>query len=366
MMHSTILSPVITRWRGLDSAAKFLAYNRWSLQAMVVLFALGSSIGAWPSWALVGIATSTAIALHALHTEPALRLGQPGIRSHPRAFDCLIHAVVLVAGVVSDSFQLALIGVVNILLTCTPFMRRGAVVSCVFAVIVAGVTVAMTGNWLLAVLFLSLATLTPLILWTIRLMLKAHRARFLEAQLRVSEERNRFAQDLHDTLGQNLAAMSIKTQLALKLAQRGDARLTDELAQLHSLIGTTVESMRTVAGSYRSPEPDTELSSATALLEEAGINVEVTGSPDLLRTDIREVAAWFLRETSTNVLRHSFATDVAITLQPNRLSVTNNAPHPATRTGSGLDNLRRRAAAVGGSVQVDRTATSYTTTLELP
>ena len=44
-----------------------------------------------------------------------------------------------------------------------------------------------------------------------RAMIETERSRRLESQLSAAEERLRLSQDLHDTMGQHLAALTIKT-----------------------------------------------------------------------------------------------------------------------------------------------------------
>lgn len=53
--------------------------------------------------------------------------------------------------------------------------------------------------------------------WSVGIVKELDHTRGLQSQLKVHEERLRFAQELHDSLGQHLAAMSLKTQLAISL-----------------------------------------------------------------------------------------------------------------------------------------------------
>lgn len=367
MMLDRMHLPLCARWRGLASAEKFLVYNRWSLQATVVLSALGFSTSVWPSWTSAGMWVSAALAVEELRVQPALHLEAPP-RRQPAALGALVNAVLVVLAWFTpgaSASSLVAVVVANTVVAFTPFFRRGLLWNA--AVSGAGATLLLfgSGSFALAVLCLLAATLTPVILWTVRLMLEAHRSRALEAQLRVSEERLRFARDLHDTLGQSLAAMSIKIQLATKFAERGDARLTDELASLRRLIDTTVGDMHGVVDNYRAPDLEREVAGAVSLLRQSGIAVEVTGSPTTVHPDVRVIAGWLVREAVTNVLRHSHATRVGISLEPRRVRITNNAPHPGTGRGAGLDNLTARAAEAGGTITVDRSATSFTITLEV-
>ncbi|MDY5785396.1 sensor histidine kinase [Corynebacterium sp.] len=362
----SIYSPAAS-WRDLDSAGKFLAYNKWSMQGGIVLYAVLLAAFSDSAWVIAAIVASAAVSVWALQVQPALRLKAAPERPRTLIAGSAFLVALTAAGWLSGSPTLVTASLLGLVSAFTPFVPRWRWWT--FAVVVAGAALLAFGLEAaqLAVLPLACALYTPLILWTVRLMNEAHRARVLESRLRVSEERLRFAQDLHDTLGQHLAAMSIKTQLAAKFAALNDARLTGELSELQSLIEATVSDMHGVVDNYRSRDLDQEITAAVSLLEQAGISVATSGSATALPTTAHDTAAWFIRETATNVLRHSQATHVKVTIEPRRIAVTNNAPHPADGSaGTGLDNLARRAAAIGARVDTDHSPIAFTAALELP
>ena len=64
-----------------------------------------------------------------------------------------------------------------------------------------------------------------------------------------------------------------------------------------------------------------------------------------------EAAGWIVRESVTNVLRHSSATVVEISYADGRLQVDNDgAGADASPGGSGLRGLRERLAPLGASL----------------
>lgn len=363
---SAMRRKVVSRWRSRDPVDKFLAYNRWSLQTTVALFGCGFGVAAGPGWALGAIVVSAALGVATLRTHPALRVGPLERPRRRLGADAAVHLALMVVGVAVAEPLVVASCLITMLLAVTPFMQRGAFLTLLTGAAGALALASWTGNFGLGLLCVVVSSVTPVMLWTVRIMLEAHRARFLEAQLRVSEERLRFAEDLHDTLGQNLAALSIKAQLATKFAERDDARLTAELAGLRALVDATVADVRKVVTSYNSPDLARELSGAAALLRAAGIAVAITGSAGHVAPGGRDVAAWFIRETATNVLHHADAHNVWLELGPRRIVVTNDAPRPGTRAGSGLRNLSRRAEAIGGTIRVEHTADTFAVTLELP
>lgn len=250
-----------------------------------------------------------------------------------------------------------------------PFLRHGVWWSLAFIGATAISFVALVDVHLgVGLLFFGLAALfaTAWAKWLGRSIIETQRARYLEGQLQLSEERLRIAHDLHDTMGQHLAAMAIKSQLAQALARRNDPRLQVELEELTQLAQTAAADMRDVVNQYRAPDLEAEVAGAQRVLTGAGVTVDVTGSTVNVPAQIRETAAWFIRETATNVLRHSRATHVTITFSPTDVTVSNNRPQVnanASSPGKGLDGLQQRAARHGARVHLDEEADRFTASL---
>lgn len=216
--------------------------------------------------------------------------------------------------------------------------------------------------WLLPPFFTATVVLS---LWTVSLMKEVERSRELETSLRVTEERLRFAQELHDTLGQHLAAMSVKAELSLALARRGDDRLEEELQQLQKLTRTSMSDMREVVQGYRAINLATEVEGARSLLADAGLELTVRGDVHGVDKSDRELAAWFVREAATNVLRHSDARHVTLQLEATAVSMRNDGAHGGIGRLSGLDALRRRAEKHGARLHVEREEQIFTACLTL-
>ncbi|MEJ4101542.1 histidine kinase [Corynebacterium mastitidis] len=193
--------------------------------------------------------------------------------------------------------------------------------------------------------------------WAIRLLTEAERAAELQRHLILAEERLRFAQEMHDTLGQRLAAINIKAELALALARRDDDRFRSELSDLRGLAAASVSEMHDVVRGYRDIDVATEIEEARRLLRAGGIALSVEGHPGDLPEEHRELAAWLVRETTTNVLRHSEATVALLRISDTCLTISNNNPgtHRGSPRAGGLDALRRRAAHQGALLLVEPT-----------
>lgn len=198
--------------------------------------------------------------------------------------------------------------------------------------------------------------------WWVTTVKNSERTRHLESALKVSDERLRFAQELHDTVGQHLAAMSVKAELARALVARGDSRADAELEELQALTKTTAKEMRQVVEGYRTADLAKELDGARSLLEQAGIGLHINGTTASLEKH-QELAAWFIRETTTNILKHSHATDVSIELSGSGVRIVNDGADNRKGNLGGLRALQHRAEQEGCRIDTDQRGNTFETTL---
>ena len=189
-------------------------------------------------------------------------------------------------------------------------------------------------------------------LWSVQVVNELARSKDLESQVRVNQERLRFAQELHDSLGQHLAAMSLKTQLALSLYKRGDAQVEQELRDLEGLIRLTRKDLTQVVSGYREVSVKDEISSARTVLNSAGIEARIIGDAEQLPARVQETAAWFIRESATNILKHSRATWSEISIEEHAVRVTNDGARGSIGKLGGTRPLQQRALEFDGSIEL--------------
>ncbi|MEU3647183.1 histidine kinase [Lentzea sp. NPDC034063] len=176
------------------------------------------------------------------------------------------------------------------------------------------------------------------------------------ADLAVSQERLRFARDLHDLLGFSLSAITLKVELTRKLIGEHTDRALRELAEILGIAREALTDVRAVASSYRELSLADEIESARSVLTAAGVAATIEADETELAPRSRTVLATVLREGVTNLLRHSEATRCTITISGTdgfvSIDVVNDgAPAEAgTDRGSGLTNLATRTTALGGSI----------------
>ncbi|MFG1942804.1 sensor histidine kinase [Nonomuraea sp. NPDC048826] len=193
--------------------------------------------------------------------------------------------------------------------------------------------------------------------WTIR---DAHDSQEAKARLAVAEERLRFARDLHDLLGHSLSVITLKSELAAKLAAKDAGKAEAEMADVRRLAGESLMEVQLAVDGYRSLDLDEELARARTALEAAGTRCVVHTAADELTPAARALLAWVVREGATNVLKHSSASRCSITFADGELEMCNDgapgpaggeADHGATDTvGSGLRGLAERMTAAGGTL----------------
>jgi two-component system sensor histidine kinase DesK len=183
-------------------------------------------------------------------------------------------------------------------------------------------------------------------------------ARLRDAQeenqrLAISEERNRFARDLHDILGHSLTVITVKAELAARLIDVDPARAKAEVVDLERLSRDALADVRRAVGGYRELTLPGELSHARTALAAAEIAADLPNSTDAVEGDLRELFAWVVREGVTNVVRHSGAAQCTVRLTATSAEVRDDGRGPgdfAGQPGHGLLGLRERAAAFGASV----------------
>ncbi|WP_028649889.1 sensor histidine kinase [Nocardiopsis sp. CNT312] len=208
-------------------------------------------------------------------------------------------------------------------------------------------------------LLLGASVLLSVWMWDItRDAVRTQRARAL---LAVADERLRFSRDMHDLLGHSLSALSVKAELAARLAERAPERAESEIAEVRELARQSLQQVRSAVRGDRDADLAEEVASACTALRADGTEAVVTGlglvDP---RSRAAAAAAWVVREGATNVLRHSEAAECRLGFTPTSdgrtlvVEVSNDRAHPVgdpgSFPGSGLVGLSERVAGIGGSL----------------
>ncbi|GAA2109076.1 sensor histidine kinase [Actinomadura alba] len=199
--------------------------------------------------------------------------------------------------------------------------------------------------------------------WLWDLIQEAYAAREAQTRLAVTEERLRFARDLHDLLGHNLSLIAVKSELAIRMADGDAARAKTEMSDVRNAAREALREMRAAVRGYRVVELDAELAGVRGVLEAAGVRCTVAEPPADLPPDVRGVLAWVVREGATNILKHSDARrcEISFTAFADSvvLEMVNDGAHPAGgEAGSGLTGLSERVTKLGGTITAEHAAQS--------
>jgi two-component system sensor histidine kinase DesK len=178
------------------------------------------------------------------------------------------------------------------------------------------------------------------------------------ARLAVSEERLRFARDLHDLLGQSLTVIAVKAELAERLLRRDAPGAVGHVTDIKTVARDALTGVRDAVSGYRQPNLASELSGAAMALQAAGISARLEGDGlPRMDPDVEAVLAWAVREGTTNVIRHSGARNCQIAVAPGPPAATAEVIDDGQVTeldgaGSGLAGLRERAERLAGRLEV--------------
>jgi two-component system sensor histidine kinase DesK len=189
-----------------------------------------------------------------------------------------------------------------------------------------------------------------------------HDARTELADMAVANERLRVARDLHDVLGYDLSAITLKTELARRLIEDNQARADAELTEVAEISRSALGRVRELSKGYRELSLEAESRAVRSLLLAAGVEVEVRLDYPALPGSITTVLATILREATTNILRHTRASrcdiEVAADTHAVVVDIFNDGlleqQEGVAGEGRGLANLTERVAHLGGELTAGR------------
>jgi signal transduction histidine kinase len=198
------------------------------------------------------------------------------------------------------------------------------------------------------------------------------RERAAAAQRHFDEQRLRLAHELHDIVGHALVAINVRAAAAAHLAHRQQA--SSPVAALDEIASTSAEALgelrAALKGLRAGPGEGAPLRPAAAGLADLGdliagvkgagltVGLDTAAAPETIPPSIGHAAYRIVQEALTNVLRHSTATHARVRIgQDNGALLVevldDGQPRAGTSSGGGhgLQGMRERAAALGGSCE---------------
>jgi signal transduction histidine kinase len=203
-------------------------------------------------------------------------------------------------------------------------------------------------------------------------------------ELAISEERNRVAREIHDSLGHYLVVVNVQLEAAGKLLDRDPEKAREAVARAKTSASETLSEVRRSVRALKplAMEKRTALGALAALAREFGdmgiaVSFEVAGQERYLSPETELLLYRALEEGLTNALKYSGGSRVEAKLafEPSgvRLTVADNGRGTSGNveglggTGFGIPGLEERASALGGRVSAaDADGGGFVLEVELP
>jgi signal transduction histidine kinase len=206
-----------------------------------------------------------------------------------------------------------------------------------------------------------LAAQAGLVLRNVRLVeeLRASRQRLVAAQ---DEERRRLERNIHDGAQQQLVALAVKARLAGQLAERDPGKTVELLGQIEAETQSALEDLRDLArGIYPPLLADQGLVAAIqaqSRKSHLGVEVDADGL-GRFPADVEATVYFCTLEALQNVAKYAAAERTVIRLARANGSLSFEVQDDgrgfdpgALVSGSGLQGMADRLAAVGGSLEI--------------
>lgn len=182
------------------------------------------------------------------------------------------------------------------------------------------------------------------------------------SELIKQEERQRIARDLHDTLGQKLSLIGLKSDLARKLIYKDPEKAINELNDVQQTARTALNEVRKMVSSMRGIRIKDEIVRIRELLQAAEIDFEFEKDSNLKNISLfhENILSMCMKEAVTNVVKHSKATvckieieqsdtEICIKISDNGIGIIEDQD---LGKGSGLLGMKERLDFVNGTLDI--------------
>lgn len=176
------------------------------------------------------------------------------------------------------------------------------------------------------------------------------------------EERNRIARDLHDTLGQKLSLIGLKSDLARKLISKDPDQARNELKDVQQTARTALSEVRKMVSSMRGIRLKDEIIRVKEIIKAAQINITIEGEVILSNVSLltENILSMCLKEAVNNVVKHSEAKNCFISViqswKETVLTIRDDGVfkgEPDTLTkGHGLIGMKERLEFINGNLEL--------------
>jgi signal transduction histidine kinase len=201
------------------------------------------------------------------------------------------------------------------------------------------------------------------------------------AELAATEERNRLARDIHDSLGHYLTVINVQLEKALAFRERQPAIAEQALKDAKRLAGEALQDIRRSVGALRNaPENFSLVQNLYELVNnvtnsQLQIELMIDGDEQGFSRQALVTLYRAAQEGLTNVQKHAAATHATLQItlgdQAGNLRLCDNGQgfdptqlvngHAAAERGYGLQGLRERLELIGGTLRVESAPNQGTT-----
>lgn len=195
------------------------------------------------------------------------------------------------------------------------------------------------------------------------------------AELGKIEERQRIARDLHDTLGQKLSLIGLKSDLAGKLIYLKPEDAKKEIEDIRQTARTALKEVREMVSEMRGVKLEKEVFHIQQILHAAEMEFKLEGNTKLTSTPlfVESVLSMCLKEAVTNVVKHSKATVCTLFIEQLRnglhMKVQDNGVGFHKKDfykGNGLQGMKERLEFLNGNLEIESTSNGTTIYMTVP
>lgn len=182
------------------------------------------------------------------------------------------------------------------------------------------------------------------------------------SELVILEERERIARDLHDTLGQKLSLIGLKSDLARRLITKHPEQARSELKDVQQTARTALNEVRKMVSSMRGIRLKDEIVLVRQILEAAEIDFFCGEEMKLTKVSLltENILSMCLKEAVTNIVKHSGATSCHVSIEQSWKEIIMiirddgkfKNQDEASSKGNGLRGMKERLEFVNGSLEL--------------
>lgn len=183
------------------------------------------------------------------------------------------------------------------------------------------------------------------------------------SELTIHEERQRIARDLHDTLGQKLSLIGLKSDLAARLVEKNPQQAISEIKDIRQTASVALKEVRELVADMRTVRIEEELYRVEQILKAAQIKLRLNGDTSEIKMPMlsENVISMCLKEAVTNIVKHSNATVCRINFYQSddefKMTIQDNGTgferSKLFEGGNGLKGMQERIEFLNGSIEIE-------------